>query len=591
MIRTFRYRIYPTAAQKAYFAKAFGCCRYAYNFYVREHERMWEEEQRTATDVELISRLRGHKSGIAWLDEADTTMLAYTARRVTGGYDLFFEHVNIHPPHEHKKGERQYQSFTTRCVHVDFRHNLIQLPLIGCVRAVLHRRFYGLVKCCTVKQEASGSYYISLFAYIGDGQLPMKPFDKDTALGIDLGVRHFATLSTGEHIDVPDVSRAQNRKAFLQRRLKQQKEDSKGYEKTRRQIARLSEHIANVRLDFHHKKAKELCDKHSAICMETLNAEQMLKGVGKKKDKKDKCFNRQLKHVAIGQFSEIMEHKAALTGTHFTRIDRWEPTTKRCHVCGYVLPEISLDTKEWTCPECHTHHDRDVNAAINIRNFAIEQTITLKNEEPLDDEQIKKQLSPGGRKVRTATATSPRTVKATAHEDCRPSTQIDDGTPRRRLAITETQHPLRQTTDANMAYLVSSSTVALLADTSAPLVDNWAKNKVYDRPKPRQFDKVQQIIKAYQQIGHELRHVTLHGSDVGDVRRFVLDLRKLIQLNKVCEEVDIHTHTFPYIYSLIGKQEFRRLMDYLHFILPMKIETECQQMQAKLDKVRQETTE
>lgn len=445
MLRAYKYRIYPTDQQKAYFAKAFGCCRYAYNFCVREHKRAWEEEGKTLYEYDLIKLLTAHKKNISWLHEADSAMLHWAGIRVVSGYDAYFNSLQNkkskiyrNPPHEHKRGDRLYQSYTT-CGHlkVCFRQNLIQLPLVGFVRAKLHRRFYGLIKHATVKQTASGQYYVSLCVDTRDGQVSMKPFDRDKALGIDLGVRHFATLSTGKHIDMPDVSRSQNRKAFLQRRLKHQNEGSKGYEKTRLQIAHISEHIANVRLDFHHKKAKELCDRYSTICIETLNVEGMKQGVGEKKSVKNNGFNRQLSHVGLGQFSRIIEEKAIRTGTHFTRIDRWEPTTKRCHVCGYINKDITLDVKEWTCPECGTHHDRDINAAINIKNFAAEQTRVPVEEKQLDDEKIKKQLPPVLGKDRSAKGsgdTDRKTEKVTGKNIRQPSTQIDDGSTHPRLA-------------------------------------------------------------------------------------------------------------------------------------------------------------
>lgn len=447
MLRAYKYRIYPTDEQKAMLNKTFGCCRYAYNYCVREHKRVWEEEGKTLYEYDLDRLLLLHKQNIPWLREADTGMLRWTAMRVVNGYNIFFNSIQnkdakIHknPPREHKKGERPYQSFTTYGpgLKVCFKYNTVRLPKIGHIRAKLHRRFYGQIKHATVKHTGSGQYYVSLCVDMRDGQVSMKPFDKETTLGIDLGVHHFATLSDGTHIDMPDVSQSQNRKAFLQRRLKHQKQGSKGYEKTRKHIARISEHIANVRLDFHHKTAASLCSKYSAICMETLNAEQMLKGVGEKKDKKDKGFNRQLKHVGIGQFSRIMEEKAARTGTHFMRTDRWVPTTKTCHVCGHVNKDIVLGVEEWTCPDCGTHHNRDINAAINIKNNGVEQLPVIIEEKPLDEELIKEQLPLAERKVMPAKidalASSRRTGRMADMKVCRPSTQIDDGAALPRLA-------------------------------------------------------------------------------------------------------------------------------------------------------------
>ena len=245
MIHAYRYRLYPNTEQKAYFAKAFGCTRYVYNFYVREHERMWKEENKTATSFDLANKNKVLKEDAYWLNEIDSSILDWTARRVTNGWQYFFEHINSRPPHEHKKGERNYQSFTTSGIglQVCFRQNSVRVPKIGWIRARLHRRFLGEIKCATIKLSATGKYFISIYVEERNLQVSMKPFSMDRAVGIDVGVRHFLTLSTGEHIDMPDMDKIIKRRSFLQRRLKQQKQGSKGYYRTRKQIAKLNEHI------------------------------------------------------------------------------------------------------------------------------------------------------------------------------------------------------------------------------------------------------------------------------------------------------------------------------------------------------------
>lgn len=215
MIRAYKYRIYPTDEQKAYFAKAFGCVRYAFNFYVREHERAWKEEKKTLGAYDMINLLRVEKKKIPWLNEADACSLAWVALNVEKGYKNFWNKICSMPPHEHKKGDRPYQSYTTNgTLKVYFRKNLIRIPIVGNIRARLHRRFYGEIKHVTITQSASG-YYASFCVDVREKPVPMKPFSMDNAVGIDVGVRHFLTLSDGTHIEMPDVSRVQHRKAFL----------------------------------------------------------------------------------------------------------------------------------------------------------------------------------------------------------------------------------------------------------------------------------------------------------------------------------------------------------------------------------------
>ena len=523
MIRAYKYRIYPTEEQKAYFAKAFGCVRYAFNFYVREHERAWIEEKKTLGAYDMMNLLRVEKKKLPWLNEADACSLEWVALNVEKGYKSFWNKINSRPPHEHKKGDRPYQSYTTDgTLKVYFRQNLIRIPIVGNIRARLHRRFHGEIKHVTITQSASG-YYASFCVKVREPSVPMKPFSMDKAVGIDVGVHHFLTLSDGTHIEMPDVSRVQHRKAFLQRRLKHQQPKSKGYEKTKLQIARLSERISNIRRDFHHKTAVDICKKYNAICMETINAAGMRQHVGKDKDAKNRGFNRKLANVGLAQFSNFIEQKAKDTGTHFCRVDRWEPTTKRCHVCGYVNKDITLSTREWTCPNCGTHHDRDVNAAINIMYHSVEQSQQLVTEEPLDDAIIAKQLPQVVGKVRPAKkglTSCQGTGKMAGDCSSRPDPQIGDGT-----------------TPPRLAFLLKSKNVLRLSRIAKSIkvppyvVQDWILGE-------SQSDKYNKniFVDKLIEIADSFRQTLITSTDRMEVSRELLSMNKYIHFDTICEE-------------------------------------------------------
>lgn len=593
MIRAYRYRLYPTEQQKAELAKTFGCRRYICNYFVREHERAWQEEQKTLSEYDLMHMAVEHKQNKPWLDGADSAMISWAAIGVMQGYKYFFDRVNVRPPREHKKGDRPRMSYTTSGsgLRVDQKHNLVFLPKLGAVRAKLHRRFFGELKHATISLNAAGRYYVSLCVDTRDGQVPMKPFSESTAVGIDVGLRHFLTLSDDNHYEMPDMSRAYDRRAFLQRRLKQQREGSKRYDHTRLQIARLNEHIANARLDFHHKTAAKICARYSAIGMETFSAERMREAVGQKKTARDNGFNRKLCHIGLGQFSEILEAKAASTGTYFARIDRWEPSTKRCSACGHVNTDITLDVEEWICPECGVHHDRDLNAAINIREKSLEIILPL----------VEGKVKPA--KDEATCGPDERTGKVVGNDASRPSTQIDEGTTPPRLAnknkeehkntkkqfvdpFERTLNPLSATTISGMAYYVCSTTVARLAGTSAPLVDNWAITKAYDNPKPRQIAKMKKIVEAYRMIGEKLSTLSLYEGDITDAKDFCDKARMLVQLNKVCQEVGIECNHYNYLFSLFGNPILNRLMDFLNFTLPDMIRKECANIELNIENTK-----
>lgn len=533
MIHGYKYRLYPNAEQKAYFAKAFGCCRYAYNYYVREHERIYKQEKRMLWEFDLMRAINDHKQFIPWLADAETLMLEWTAVRVADGWRKWLkdEKKRKNPPREHKKGERSFMSYTGNVLAVSFRKNEIIFPKIGAVKAKVHRRFDGDIKHATVKLLATGEYYVSICVDTRHGPVPMKPFDKENAVGIDLGVRHFVTLSDGTQLNIPDVSREKRRKAFLQRRLKHQKQGSKGYENTKRQIARLTERITNVRRDFHHKTAADLCSRFSAVCMETVNVSGMRQSVGKKKDMRTTGFNRQLAHVGIGQFSRIVEEKCKESGTHFTRIDRWEPSTKTCHHCGYVLPEIKLSVEEWTCPECGMHHDRDVNAAINIKMKGLEQ-LPLAERNDMPATEVRK-IFPG-------------TGKVTVNDDCRPSTQIEEGTALPRLA-------------KNLDYYVS----------------------------PRNVNRL---------MSARLRKLRLKERSIYGVREFTAELAKLVKMQNLASEIGVENMRYNTLYKIISDTRFSRLMHIIRDVLPQMIDEQCseeekrvQQSQERLEAVKSGT--
>ena len=376
MIRAYKYRLYPDSEARAYFARCFGATRYCYNFCVREYDKACSEG-RQLSGFDIAARLREHMNGVKWMTDVDYEIKESAPRRFDNALGKF-KRYEANRPREHKKGDRPTMSYTTQgAIKVDFKHDLVQLPKIGVVNARLHRTFCGDITSATIKREADGHYYVCLNVKNDEPEAPLKPHTTEGTIGIDVGIRHLATLSNGDHFEMPDTSRITDRIQFLKNRLEKQTPGSRRYNRTTFQIAKLHHHIANIAKDTHHKAAAKLCHQYDTICMETLNVAGMKRGKTGEKTASDVVFNAQLHRMALALFIERIQKKAADTGTNFVGIDRFEPSTKRCHVCGYVLPTISLDVEAWTCPECGTRHDRDENAAINIRNKGLEQLQAL----------------------------------------------------------------------------------------------------------------------------------------------------------------------------------------------------------------------
>lgn len=594
--RGYKYRLYPNAEQRAYFARCFGATRYCYNYCVREYDAACAAGVQLS-GFDIAARLREHLQDVKWMADVDYEIKESAPHRFDIALMKFKRH-EANRPRQHKKGERPTVSYTTGgVVRVDFKHDLVQLPKIGILRVRLHRSFSGDIVSATIKREADGNYYISLTVSSDAPAVPLKPHTEAGTVGVDVGLHHLASLSTGDFKDMPDTSRSESRIQFLKKRLSLAHPGSRRYKHTAIQIARLHHHLANVTKDRHRKIAAELCAGFDTICMETLNVQGMKRGEQGAKTPGDIAFNSRLHRAALASLTDRISKKAAETGTNFVAIDRFEPSTKRCHVCGYVLDSIDLDTREWTCPECGTRHDRDLNAAINIRNKGIE---LLQAQPPQPTHTLP--LAEGNDKPakETATGCDLRTGKGTTRYNRPPKAQIADGTapPRifkkpRVVKPKERHGPYKYTpttvccdATGKMAYYVNSTTVATLAGTSAPLIDYWAKTMAYIKPRSRQVSKMLNVIESYRKIAEELRKVEITDCSVCGIVEFAVSTRKLVQLGKVLSDLGYKGKNYTDIYQYVYEDKFDAAMTFLNIILPDVIESECQRYEESVSKVK-----
>jgi len=246
---------------------------------------------------------------------------------------------------------------------VDFEKSLVKLPKIGEVKAILHRRFEGTLKTATISKTCTGKYYLSILVEDGK-ELPVKQeFSESTTVGIDVGIKDFAVLSTGEKVENPKyLKNSLIRLKVLQKRVSRKVKGSKNREKAKLLLSKLHEKISNQRNDFQHKLSSKLISENQAIALETLN-----KGM-----QKNHCLAQALIDSAWSSFVTKLEYKADWFGKTILRIGRFEPSSKLCSVCGYYNSNLTLDAREWECPDCKTKHDRDINAAINIKKFSLQ---------------------------------------------------------------------------------------------------------------------------------------------------------------------------------------------------------------------------
>lgn len=414
MLKAFEYRLYPDEDQKVLIHKHIGAVRWLYNWGLGKKIETWKQEQKTLNRYDLQKELPGMKSPespTVWLKEVNSQSLQSSLIHLDEAYSKFFKKTAGFPSFKSKKGSKQ--SFEVpQSLTVDFGHGRIIIPKFKTpVKARFHRKFSGQIRTCTIKRTPTGKYFVSIL--VEDGvSLPVKqePEYKES-VGIDTGIKSFAVTSNGEEFENPrHFVRSQEKLKLLQqsfgRKLrisghKKGQPIGKNATAVKQEIALLHEHIANQRRDFLHKLSTRLIRENQSVCVEDLNVKGMM-------------ANRKLaKHIAdlgLGMFYSFLRYKANWAGKHVLECGRWDASSKICNVCGWYYKELTLDQRVWTCGNaaCRAVHDRDVNAALNIRDMAFTRHTSSLNENKMPTGNS------GSKSVKVAKATSRKKAKAVA---------------------------------------------------------------------------------------------------------------------------------------------------------------------------------
>lgn len=363
IVKTYRFKLKPTRAQEQIFAQWLGSCRFVYNLCLEYRQLMYNQWQKSVSKNELQKQVKDLVSEVEWLKPLHSQTLQDVSDRLEKTYERFFK-LGAGFPKFAKRS--QYRSFSfkqgvQRRAHDSERIGKVYLPKIGDVAYIKSREFVGNIKRTSIIKEADG-WYIAFSVEIVQEPLPRATHH----IGIDVGLESFATLSTGEKIAPPQALRRRERRLKrLQRAVSRKSKGSNNRKKAVKRLAKEHLKIKRSRQDFLQKLSTRLIRENQAVTVEELQIRNMMQ---------NHHLAKSIADASWYEFTRQLEYKATWYGREFSKVSA-RNTSKMCSVCGENAESMPLRVREWTCANCGTHHDRDINAAQNIKERAVGQTV------------------------------------------------------------------------------------------------------------------------------------------------------------------------------------------------------------------------
>jgi len=350
----YRFRFYPTDEQAHVLARTFGACRYVYNWALRlrtDSYRAGKTINYNASSAALTALKE--EEDHAWLNEISCVPTQQALRHLQTAFRNFFEKRSSYPSFKSKRG-KQSAEYTCSAFGWEAESKSLTISKLGKLKVRWSREFRGNPTTATITKDTAGRYFVTLCLDETFKHLPKT----GESIGVDLGINRLATLSSGERIQNPrHGERLQRQLARAQRVMARRKKGSGRRWRARLRVAKIQARIADSRSDHLHKVTTDLVRRFDVICIEDLNVRGMVK---------NHTLARCISDAALGTVGMMLKYKCDRYGKTLKQVDRFFPSSKRCHVCGHVVETLTLSVREWDCPECKIHHDRDENAAKNI---------------------------------------------------------------------------------------------------------------------------------------------------------------------------------------------------------------------------------
>lgn len=371
MLKAFKYRIMPSEAQKVLLDKHIGACRFLFNLALETKQMTYAGSKVNVSCFDLIKQIPDLKKECDWLKEINSQSLQQSIVNLDVAFTKFFKGQSNFPNFK-KKGNGGSFSVPQ---NIELNGSLLSIPKFKKgIKVVLSRPIKGEIRQATISRNATGKYFVSILCETGEAVKAPVVIKESTTLGLDLGIKTFIVASEGTSYDNPRFLK----KSMSRLMFKQRKYSKKKGKKARYAVARLHEKVANQRKDFLQKLSSKLIKNHDTLALETLKVSNMIKNHN---------LAGSIADAGWSTFVSMLEYKANWYGKNILRIGAFEPSSKICNCCGKINRELKLQDREWTCSGCKSVLDRDLNAAINIKNFALKNHLStehrLKNQNEL----------------------------------------------------------------------------------------------------------------------------------------------------------------------------------------------------------------